>query len=504
MPRRNTLTLIGCPAAMPALICKPLSPSTPRPLRALQGLRAGSVAMAAALALGGCGGGGGGPAIDALPQTLSFGTAPALSLGGTATVTASASSGLAVTFSSLTPSICSVGASSGVVTAQAAGDCIIAANQEGNSHYAPAATATQTLPVQAAREQTLSFTLLPTLAQYDSATVVATASSGLPVSYSSSTPLVCQIDASSGLITALAVGNCSIFASQPGDASHDAATPISSTLVVGPATGTVTVPGAPQGVSATLGSTDSNVVVSSTGLSATGGSAITGYAVHSVPAGLSATSASLPVTVTCPSGCAGYAFTLTARNVVGSGSASAAADLLTAFDVTATFREPDTQPNDTIFVGTFTLNSTTRTVSGLTGTLTESMTGSFDGKTPMTLIDLRHQLSSVGNGTGGLLVTSFALNTVHTFSPSGFADTVNGIYYGYPAAWSPATANSFVTIDVDPDQPTRTLNQAQATRLTYGDCALGGMMGAACMTGNASGGTMGGYPVSQVVTRRTK
>jgi hypothetical protein len=30
------------------------------------------------------------------------------------------------------------------------------------------------------------------------------------------------------------------------------------------------------------------------------------------------------------------------------------------------------------------------------------------------------------------------------------------------------------------------------------------MMGAACMTGTASGGTMGGYPLEQVVTRHAK
>ncbi|MEY4754907.1 MAG: hypothetical protein RJA44_2582, partial [Pseudomonadota bacterium] len=105
---------------------------------------------------------------------------------------------------------------------------------------------------------------------------------------------------------------------------------------------------------------------------------------------------------------------------------------------------------------------------------------------------------------GGLLVTSFALNTVNTFTPNGFADTVNGYYYGFPTAWSAASANSFIKLDLNPDFPTRTPDTAQLNHMEYGDCAQGGMMGAACMTGTANGGTMGGVPAEQVVTRRVK
>lgn len=267
------------------------------------------------------------------------------------------------------------------------------------------------------------------------------------------------------------------------------------------------VPGTPTGVTATLGSTDSTVIISYTGSPSPGSSAITSYTATSVPAGLSASAASGPITLTCPSSCAGYAFTLSATNASGTGQASTQVDVVTSFDVTATFTEPMTQPNNTLFTGSFILDSTTRTVSGLAGTLSESMTGM--GTTPMTLINLSHQLSSVSDGAGGLLVASFALNTVNTFSPSGFADTTNAVYYGYPAAWSAATANSFIKLDLNPDYPTQTPTTAQINRMEYGDCGAGSMMGAACMSGTTTGsammgggGTMGGVPTSQVVTRR--
>jgi alpha-tubulin suppressor-like RCC1 family protein len=83
----------------------------------------------------------GGPA----SQTITFGPAPTIVVGGTGKVSATASSGLAVTFSSNTPSICSV--SGNTVSGLAAGTCTIAANQDGNSLYAPAPQTTQNITI---------------------------------------------------------------------------------------------------------------------------------------------------------------------------------------------------------------------------------------------------------------------------------------------------------------------------------------------------------------------
>ena len=82
-------------------------------------------------------------------QTLSFGTAPTVAYNGTGTVTATASSGLAVTYSSQTPAACSVNSGSGLVTGLAAGsnNCTIAANQAGDATYAAAPQVTQTFSI---------------------------------------------------------------------------------------------------------------------------------------------------------------------------------------------------------------------------------------------------------------------------------------------------------------------------------------------------------------------
>lgn len=417
---------------------------------------------------------------------------------------ATSTTGLAISYSSLTPSICTVNSASGLVTDIAAGNCIIAADQSGNSDFAPAAQVTQNIAVLVNPTQTLSFGAAPSLTLYGTASVRATATSGLPVSYSSATPTVCSVDASSGVVTDIAAGSCTIQADQAGDANYNAAPQISQTLTVLASVVPPTAPGAPTGVAATLGTTANTTVVSFVGPASSGGSPITGYTVVSNPGGMAVTGSASPITITCPSTCSGYSFSVQASNVAGSSAASANADVLSNYGVTTTFYEPDTQPNNSIFTGTFTLNSTTGTVANLSGSLTESMTHINDG-IPMTTVPIRYQLSSVSDGAGGLVVTSFALNTTNTFSEGGFAAGSEGLYYGWPTAPSPSAGgagNAYATIYVNLANPVAALVQAQINKLAYADCAPGGMMGDTCMTAYWGGGTMGGYPISQIITRR--
>jgi hypothetical protein len=259
-------------------------------------------------------------------------------------------------------------------------------------------------------------------------------------------------------------------------------------------------PDAPTGVAATAGALANSVLVSFIGPANSGGAPITGYTVVSVPVGITASGSSSPIAVTCPVTCIGYAFAVRASNSVDQGAPSTPAEVITQYKVAATFFEPDTQPNDTIFNGSFVVNSTTGSVSDLKGTLTESMTGP-----PMTTVALTHQLSAISDGQGGLLVTTFALNTTNTFSEGGFAANSEGLYYGWPNAKHPGApggiGNSFMTIYVRLSDPTAPLSTAQINLLAYGDCAAGGMMGDTCMTGYRGRGTMGGYPVSQTISR---
>jgi hypothetical protein len=451
-----------------------------------------------------------GPAIEARPQTITFGAAPPLALNDSATVTATASSGLPVSYSSTTPTVCSVNSVTGVVTDIAVGTCVIAANQSGNTTYAPAPQATQSLPVVFDPSQTITFGATPILSLGGTATVAATASSGLAVSYSSTTPTVCSVDRRTGQVTGLAEGTCIIAADQAGDVNFSAAPQTTLSITVSAASG-ISVPGAPTGVTATLGGT-ANTVIVSIGATNSGGSPITGYTVTSSPAGIVAHGLASPITVTCPSTCVGYALFVIATTVVGDSLPSAPTDVLTAYDVIETFVEPDTQPRNTIFIGSFTFDSTTGTVSNLQGILSESMTGDQIAypNDNMTWLALNNQLSSVYDATlGGLLVTTFLLPITNTFwtgtGGNGWAPgTGDGIYYGFPDA---NPGNAYARIFVNTTDPAAPLTQAQIDKLAYADCTPGGMMGATCMTGTTvagywSVGTMSGYPVSEAITRR--
>lgn len=440
---------------------------------------------------------GGGAALKANPQTIQFGAAPSLSYPGTATVTATASSGLAVSYSTITATVCSV-SSSGLVTANSAGTCTIAADQAGNADFAPAVQVTQSMsvtnPVQA-----ITFGTAPTISIYGAGIVTATASSGLSVSYSSLTPSVCAVN-SSGVVSALAAGSCTVAADQAGNTFYLAAAQVTQIITVPAWSGALAVPGAPAGVTATMGTVANTVQASFIGPASSGGSPVTGYTVTSSPAGMTATGTAAPLTLTCPVTCNGYAFSVAATNAVGTGAQSATADVLTGYNVTATFYEPATQPNDSIFTGSFTLDATTGTVTNLKGSLTQSMTGP-----PMSSVPLVYQLSAVSDGAGGLRVTTFALNTTHTFSEGGFAPGSPGLYYGFPSATNPAnggSGNAYAMIYVNLANPLAAPTTAQINKLAYADCTALGMMGDTCMTGYVGVGTMGGYPVSQTITRQ--
>jgi hypothetical protein len=183
--------------------------------------------------------------IGTTPQTISVVSAPTmLPFAQTQYVSAVASSGLTITFASLTPSVCYI-ANSNVVATLSYGTCTIQFSQAGNATYAPA-TATVSFPVVSSGEllsQTISFSLnfsngdLPVGA---GGTVTATASSGSPVTLTSMTPSICML--SGNVVTGVSAGTCDIRASQAGDTYHypeqtDVTFNVQSTNAIVPQTG---------------------------------------------------------------------------------------------------------------------------------------------------------------------------------------------------------------------------------------------------------------------------
>lgn len=187
----------------------------------------------------------------------------------------------------------------------------------------------------------------------------------------------------------------------------------------------------------------------------------------------------------------------------------------TSYNVLTTWYEPETQPNDSIFKGTFDYDSVTHTVSNLRGILSESMTGDLNHGYPndsMIWLTLNYQLKSwYDSDLHGTFAATFLNANTNTFttmfggdgwSPQSGVDA-GGVYDGFPKP-SKNPGNAYALIFV-PDNPLAALTQAQIDKLAYADCAPGGMMGAVCMTGTSIAGygaigTMSGYPVSQTIT----
>ena len=181
-----------------------------------------------------------------------------------------------------------------------------------------------------------------------------------------------------------------------------------------------------------------------------------------------------------------------------------------SYNITTTFYEPDTQPKDSIFKGSFDYDASTRSISNLKGLLSESMTGS-DAST-MSWLSLNYQLKSWYDASlGGTFAAVFRNSNTNTFwtglggdgwSPQAGV-TAGGVFYGFPGARNnPGNAYALVFV---PNDPLAALSQAQIDKLAYADCAPGGMMGAVCMTGTSEAGygalgTMSGYPVAQSIT----
>ncbi len=162
-------------------------------------------------------------------QTITFGALSNLALGSAPfTLSATASSSLAVSFVSTTTPVCTV--SGTTATLVAVGTCTIQAIQAGNAAYTAATPVSQSFQVTP-RSQTITFGALSNLALGSAPfTLTASASSGLPVSFASTTTPVCTVSGSTA--TLVAVGTCTIQATQAGNSTYAAAAPVSQSFQV--------------------------------------------------------------------------------------------------------------------------------------------------------------------------------------------------------------------------------------------------------------------------------
>ena len=172
-------------------------------------------------------------------QTIAFITPTDVVLGVNLNeaLSATATSGLAVSFTSNSTSICTVSGFS--VTPVTTGVCSITANQPGNGNYtaAPAVTKTFNVAPVGTTAQTISFGAAVAAQTLGAPPFIVPVSStsGLPVAVASTTPGICSITGVQAVTISLqSAGTCSLKATQAGSATYAAATPVQLTFRIAP------------------------------------------------------------------------------------------------------------------------------------------------------------------------------------------------------------------------------------------------------------------------------
>jgi hypothetical protein len=181
-------------------------------------------------------------------QTLTFPSpvSGTVYVGGSASLSATSTSGLPVGFLSGTPSICTVSGtvgSSWSVSFNAIGQCSIEAYQWGNASYKAAPQVFQNIYVHGLT-QTITVNPIGTVTVESATSISATASSSLPVTFTSKTPSICSITVTPGsvLLTASAKGTCTVVATQSGNGTYAAATPVTTNITIHGQAQTITFP----------------------------------------------------------------------------------------------------------------------------------------------------------------------------------------------------------------------------------------------------------------------
>ncbi|MBZ7926418.1 fibronectin type III domain-containing protein [Ensifer adhaerens] len=208
--------------------------------------------------------------------------------------------------------------------------------------------------------------------------LTATSDSRLSPTFTSSTEGVCTVT-SSGELTFVSAGICTINALQAGDAAHLPAAQVSQSFAVNPV-----VPGPPLIGGATAG--DTQATITFTAPASDGGAAVRDYTVTVNPGGATFTASSSPIIATALSNGATYTFTVTANNAVGMSAPSAASNAVTPVATQfITFANPGSQ--------------TAGTSSTLTATTSSGLSPVFTSITPGVCTITGATLTSVAVGT---------------------------------------------------------------------------------------------------------
>ena len=214
-------------------------------------------------------------AIGLTPQSITYtSTAPTTAVvgGATYTPTATATSGLAVTITvdSSSSAVCTI--TGGVVSFQAAGSCVLDANQAGNGTYAAAPQIQQTFTVGKANQAITFTSTAPTSAVVGGATYTPAATGGasgnpVTITVDGTSSSVCSITA--GVVSFQTAGTCTLDANQAGNTNYNAAPQVQQGFAVGKGSQTVSFTSTAPTGAVVAGATYSPTATATSGLAVT-------------------------------------------------------------------------------------------------------------------------------------------------------------------------------------------------------------------------------------------
>ena len=175
--------------------------------------------------------------VNQASQTINF-VGPTIRVFGDPdfSLTATATSALAVSFASSNSSVATISGST--ITVVGAGNTFITASQSGNANFSAATSIQRTFTVNKA-SQVITFNALVTKTLGDANfNLNATTTSGLAISYASSNTSVATVSGND--VTIVGAGTTTITASQGGDANYNAATQVGRTMTVNKAAQSIT------------------------------------------------------------------------------------------------------------------------------------------------------------------------------------------------------------------------------------------------------------------------
>ena len=410
-------------------------------------------------------------------QTITFTTPPSQSLAVTpVSLSATATSGLAVSFSSSTTSVCTTtGTNGATLNLVTAGTCTVVASQTGNGTYAPATNVTDMFAVNTA-DQLIEFAQLPDVT-YGTAPFAVSATSvnayyaeevssgtptGLAISYAATG--TCTVNGD-GTVTVTGAGTCTITASQGGSSVYNPAGSIANQFTVDQAASSITFanPGPTP-----YGSPDFNPgATASSGATvtytATGNCTITGGGlVHLTGVG------------TCD---------VTAHSV-GTANYTPPAAVSQSFSVTMGSSSTTSTPgNSSIVLGTGNTDGAVVTGGGVSPTGTVTFYECGETSSPQSCTSKANEVGSPVTLTGGAGGTSSAQSASFTPEDSGYY--CFGAYYSGDSNYS---ASSDTSTDECFDVAAATSSTASApgsSSIVLGNSNTDG----AVVTGNAGGGS---------------